>query len=50
MKKLKQTSSAEAEMGDRLAIIYMGRNVGVLCPYLGGVGSPSKHNVAWAEA
>ena len=36
-------------MGDRLATIDMGRKVGVLCPLLGGAGSPS-NNVAWAQA
>jgi len=47
MKKLKTNkSSAVAEMGDRLAIIYMGRKVGPdVSLSVGGAGSPS--NTMW---
>ena len=42
-------SSADAEMGDRLATVDMGRKVRVAVPLSGGAGSPS-NNLAWAEA
>jgi len=47
-----KTSSAVAEMGDRLATTYMDRKVGGLCPFPWGelgLHLPS-NNVAWAEA
>jgi len=44
-------SSADGEMGNRLATIDMGRKVGeLMCPFLGGSFVPIQHNVAWAEA
>jgi len=44
-------SSAVAEMGDRLATIDMDRKLGaVVLLSVRVVGSPSKLNVAWAEA
>jgi len=53
-KTVANKSSVVAEMGDRLAIIDMGRKLGegVLCPPLffgGGAASPS-NTVPWIEA